>query len=151
MDRPDCYDKAVELLARRSHFRRELEAKLEARNYPGDEIAATLERLTGVGAIDDRRTSREFVESRLRRGPIGRRRVYLELLKRGVDEGVAEEALAVSFPDNDLDAARAAALSWLHRTKRDRAALARHLDRKGFRAGSILRVVEELRNEGELE
>jgi regulatory protein len=147
LDRTGCYEKAVELLARRSHFRRQLEEKLEAREYSGEEITACLERLVEVGAIDDGRTAREFIETRLRRGPIGRRRMFLELVKRGADEDVAEEALAVSFPSDDLEAARQVALAWRRRGREDWAALARHLDRKGFRTASILRVIEEMRGD----
>lgn len=145
MENRDCYDKAVELLARRPHFERQLGEKLAVRGFSRQAIDACLERLRHDGLLDDRRTAREYIEIRLRRGSIGRRRMRLELVKRGAEEEVVDEALEVSFSDDDLASTREVAVAWMRRGKRDWAALARHLDRKGFSTGSILRVVDEAR------
>jgi len=146
LDSRACYDKAVELLARRSHFERQLEEKLLARKFSSREVEVCLQRLVGEQLLDDHRTAREFVETRLRRGPIGRRRMRFELAKRGAPEGVVEEALA-SLPESDLEPTRRVAAAWLRRGRTDWTALARHLDRKGFSTSSILTVVEESRRE----
>ena len=55
---PPCYEKAVQLLASRPHFRRELAGKLLQRGYPADEMEATLDRLTEQGYLDDSATAR---------------------------------------------------------------------------------------------
>ena len=138
---PTPYQKALQLLATRAHFRRELEAKLAQRGYPVAEIAAALERLTEQKYLDDRATARVFVETRLERTSEGRARLRAELLKRGAPEGAVEAALAELTPDDDLPAAREAAESWRRKGGVDPRALARHLERKGFSRRAIVAVL----------
>jgi regulatory protein len=135
-----CHDKAAQLLAARPHFRRELAAKLEQRGFPAGEIAASLDRLSEQGYLDDRAVARGFVESRLSRGE-GRARLRAELLRRGAPEEAAEQALAELTAEDDLPAAREAAERWRRRGGRDPRALARHLDRKGFSRRAIVAVL----------
>jgi regulatory protein len=137
--RPSCDDKAAELLARRPHFRAQLATKLAARGYPGDEVATALDRLERQGYLDDRRTAAEFVERRLARGPLGRRRLAAELVRRGAPPEAVTEALA-GLPADDRAAARAAAARW--RGRGGPAALARHLDRLGFGGAAIREALE---------
>lgn len=138
-----CYDQAVRLLARRGHFRRELMAKLVGRGHPETEVAAALDRLGREGYLDDLRTAREFIAQRLRRGPEGRNRLLAELVRRGVEGETAERALADQLPEDDREAARAAAERWRERGGGDPGALARHLARKGFSQRAILAAVRE--------
>jgi regulatory protein len=139
----NCYDKAVQLLSRRPHFRRQLQAKLEQREYPREEIEATLERLADLGFLDERRCAEEFVELRLRRSPVGRRRLRGELLQRGADAELVEATLDRTLPADDLEPARVAAARWARGRSVDRAALARFLDRQGFSQRAILRLLDE--------
>lgn len=141
----EAYEKAVQLLSRRSHFVRQLEEKLMLRRYPREQVDACLERLVELGLLDDQRTACEFVEMRLRRSPIGRRRMQLELAKRGAPEVAIEQALEGAFSGSDLETTREVAGRWAHSGRRDPQALARHLDRKGFTSGSIRTVLEEMR------
>ena len=143
-ERPSAYDQAVKLLASRPHFRRELERKLFQRRYPEDEIAEALDRLEERRYLDDAEASRRFVEGRLAKGGYGRTRLSAELAARGVDEKVAREALDELLSEDELPAAREEAERWSGRSGRDdRAALARRLERRGFGAGTIARVLEE--------
>jgi regulatory protein len=142
-ERPSCYDKAVELLGRRSHFRRQLADKLRRRGYDADEIAATLERLAGAGYLDDRRTAAEYVEARLARGPEGRARLVAELERRGAPPEAVAAALEGRLPADDLPLAREAARRWRRRGATDPRALARHLGRKGFSQRAVLTLLEE--------
>jgi regulatory protein len=136
---PTCYQKAVQLLAARPHFRAELAGKLSRRGYPPEEIDAALDRLTEQGYLDDREAAAGFVEGRLGRGE-GRARLQAELAKRGVSEEAIEEALG-RLPEDDLPAAREAADTWERRGGTDLAALARHLARKGFSHRAIVAVL----------
>ena len=133
------YDRAVHLLAARPHFRAELEAKLVQRGYPEDEIAAALDRLTAEGYLDDVRAARDFVAHRLEQKAEGRLRLKAELIRRGASEEAVDAALA-EVPEDDLEAARAAAERWARSHKPDPAALARHLARKGFSRRAIFAV-----------
>lgn len=140
------YDKAVQLLSRRSHFRRELERKLSGRGYPQDEVEETLERLERLRFLDDRETARELVTSRLARGPLGRRRLAAELARKGADRDLADQVLDEMLPEDDRPSAREAARRWLDRKRGtpDPRALARHLERKGFSRRAIFTALEDL-------
>ena len=134
------YEKAVQLLAARPHFRRELEAKLRQRGFPAEEIEEALGRLTDQGYLDDRAAARSFVEGRAAKGE-GRTRLKAELAKRGAPEEAIEEALSERTDEDDLPRAREAAEAWRRRQRKggtDPRALARHLDRKGFSRRAIV-------------
>jgi regulatory protein len=138
-----CYDKAVQLLASRPHFRRELQAKLGQRAFSPEEIGEALDRLSAQGYLDDRRTAVAFVEQRLERSSEGRLRLKAELEKRGAPAAAVEEALA-TLPEDDLAPAREAAERWARLHPRGNpAALARHLARKGFSRRAIFAVLDK--------
>jgi regulatory protein len=134
------YDKAVQLLAARPHFRWELEAKLRQRGFSSEEIDEALGRLTDQGYLDDRAAARSFVEGRAAKGE-GRARLRAELAKRGAPEEAIEEALSELTDDDDLPRAREAAEAWRRKGGTDPRALARHLDRKGFSRRAIVAVL----------
>jgi regulatory protein len=142
MPTPNCYDKAVALLARRPHFRSQLAAKLAQRGYPPLEVEAALTRLETRGLLDDRETARAYLASRRARGSEGKARLARELAVRGAPAEVVREVL-VDLPSDELPAARVAAARWQQRGGEDLAALARHLARKGFPAHVIVAVLKE--------
>ncbi|HEX9730566.1 MAG TPA: regulatory protein RecX [Thermoanaerobaculia bacterium] len=137
-----CYNKALDLLSRRPHFRRELAAKLAGRGFEDDEVDDALDRLEAKALLDDRRTARDFVAHRLAREPLGRWRLLAELDRRGAPEGAAQEAVDAVYPDDEGALAAAAAERWRRRTARaTSAALARHLERRGFTRRAIVTVL----------
>lgn len=141
---PSAYDRAVSLLARRPHFRAELEKKLASRGHPEEEVAAALARLREQGYLDDEKLAREFAAQRALRSGEGARKVRAEMEKRGLDAEIIREALAEALPEDDFELAKEAAARWtrVHRPNPD--ALGRHLQRKGFSTRAILRVLQEL-------
>jgi regulatory protein len=141
-----CYQKAVQLLGSRPHFRRELQVKLAQREFPPEEIEEALDRLAGQGYIDDRKTAVAFVEHRLEHKAEGRLRLRAELEKRGAPPDAVEEALA-AVPEDDLEATREAAERWRRLHPRGEPAvltqrLAQHLARKGFSRRAIFAVLK---------
>ncbi len=147
-ERPPCYHKAIALLGRRAHFRRELRAKLEKRQYPEAEVAATLERLASEGLLDDHDLARQRIAERLRREPIGRRRLEQDLYRRGVDRELIREALEELYPEDDSELAQRAAERWHGRGGGP--ALARHLERRGFSSRAIFATLRHLEAEDSL-
>lgn len=145
-DADACYRKAVDLLSRRPHFRAELERKLLARDFATAVVEETLERLADLHFLDDRQAAHDFVRQRLRRSPEGPRKLRAKLVQRGVESGIIEDALSEFFAGGDSDLARDAADRWSRTHRADPAALARHLDRKGFSKSSIMEIV--MRDEG---
>ncbi|HVS65915.1 MAG TPA: regulatory protein RecX [Thermoanaerobaculia bacterium] len=140
---PSCLDRAVALLSRRSHFESEIRGKLRARRYPAEEIDRTLEKLRGLGYLDDRATAEQWVAGERRRRPQGRRRLSHRLERKGVDPEIVAAALDGIDESVELEEARRAADDWTRRHGYDPRRLARHLDGRGFGKRAILVVLEE--------
>lgn len=143
-----CFEKAVELLGRRAHFRRELELKLVRRGYEKDEVKATLDRLQDLKYLDEERTAEAFVEARAERAPAGRPLMRSELVRRGAARTVVEGALEGI---DEAAAAKVAAERFLRRRHRpaeneqDRQkALLRHLASRGFPGHLVRKVLDAL-------
>jgi regulatory protein len=142
---------SLNALTRRGMSRRELERVLGSRDLDQDTVAAELDRLQGVGLIDDRALALDLV-SRLRdRKGLGRTAVAAELSRRLLPNEVIAEALDTIESDDELDTARdlarkrAAQLRSLDRATAERR-LSGFLQRRGY-SGDILRsaVSEALR------
>lgn len=152
-ERPTCYNKALDFLARRSHFRLELAHKLARREYSAEEIDTALEKLAANRFLDDLRTAEEWV--RHRRGKaLGRRRLWAELKERGLSaedaDTVLDEVLGTSDGDDELELVRQVAERWQRSRNADltdpkrRASLARHLERRGFASHVIFSVLDAM-------
>ncbi|MGH9779040.1 MAG: regulatory protein RecX [Candidatus Acidiferrales bacterium] len=88
---------ALRALTRRAHSVAELRAKLLQRALPTASTAEILARLSERGWLDDRRFALGFARSRAARR-YGRRRIAMELRRRGVTDELIEEALAEVLP-----------------------------------------------------
>jgi regulatory protein len=91
--RRDVHERALGLLAVRQRSRRELERRLLAAGFDGDEVAGELERLQGVGLIDDEAFARAVAEHAFERRKAGRRAVASALAAKGVAPSVAAAVL----------------------------------------------------------
>ena len=140
--RQAAYATALRLLAGRDMATARLRDRLAARGFPAGAIDESVIRLTGIGALDDRRSAhaaaRTLVMVRLR----GRHRVGRELERLGFGHDEIEEALRDVVDDD----AEAGALARVVRSKLqgrpipDAAAYRRmfaSLLRRGFPAGLI--------------
>ena len=134
---PTCYNKALDLLSRRAHFRRELKLKLGKRGYGEEDIESTLERLEERNFLNDANLAQEYVRSRVARRPMGRLLLASELRERGVDDVSTDRALAEITPEREAELAQAAAQKWRRTRRGTPAALARHLASRGFSRGLV--------------
>ncbi len=147
-ERPEAFDVGLRLLARREHSRAELSAKLAQRGYEQSEIEPALDRLESEGALDEARFAEQYVRLRLRQG-YGPARIRADLVTRGVDGAALEAALAAEGEADDDE-------HWLERAEAarrrrfgaelpgdydERARQARFLERRGFPAAHIARVL----------
>ncbi|GIX21238.1 MAG: regulatory protein RecX [Gammaproteobacteria bacterium] len=125
---------ALGLLARREHSRRELVLKLRARECPEEIIDAVLDALAAEGMQSDARFAEYFVLNRVERGA-GPLRIRAELLARGLDDAVIDEALA-PYKGRWRDLARRAYLKRYGETaptdERERAKRMAFLQQRGF-------------------
>lgn len=142
----DCKDKALDLVGRRPHFRRELQHKLLNRGYSPEKVGEALEDLARLGLLDDLQHARDLAAGSMTRKGFGPRRIRLELRRRGVEEAIAETVVAEVFEDPGEELRRALAAVGERETDRrsDADRLARKLDRKGYSKGVILRVLGDL-------
>ncbi len=95
------YEYALRALARRSHTVAELEAKIRRRCAEEEDVDAVVEKLRRHGYLDDARVAESHTAIRRDFNVLGRKRVLVELKRRGVEEGMAEEAVADSYEDCD--------------------------------------------------
>ncbi len=142
-----CFDKACQLLSRRPHFRAEIARKLDERGFGRTAVDGALERLAELGYLDDAACARSLAAGPLSRRGYGPLRMRAELERRGAPAEEASSAVAAAFADGEEEAARRVARRWLARRPAGRAALARHLDRKGFSTAVVLGLVRELTGE----
>ena len=83
----EIYNKALDLLSRREHSRKELYLKLIKRFESKEEINFTLDKLEGNNLLNDSRFSEEYVQARRKRG-FGPIKISVELEQRGVNESL---------------------------------------------------------------
>ena len=114
---------AVRFLGTRPRTRWELERRLRRAAATDEVISATLDRLAGMGYVDDTAFARWWAEQRDRHAPRGRRMVEAELRQHGVPRDVLESLRGEELADAVLDAEAVPGSE----AERARTALDRHL------------------------
>lgn len=150
-----AYGKALEFLARRDHFRSELVEKLRRKGFDEDDIDHALERINGLGLLDDEALAKRFVEFRSVDRGWGPHRLRMELCRRGVDGSLAERVsrLGDELHDRALETAvrkvevRAKRGWW--RLPQGRARLVKSLIARGFTTDVAYRTVGRVADERE--
>ena len=151
-----AYRAAVRAQTRRPHARAELRRRLMRKQHPGAAVDAALERLAAQDLLDDRRFAEHFVATRAAQGR-GSVRLLQDLRRQGVDQRVAEAAVASSLAAEGIDEStalrrvaerRARQLGALPQTAKRRRLLA-YLARRGYRGAEVRKVVEQLMAETE--
>jgi len=133
-----AYDKALGLLARREHSRRELKTKLRQGGYEGEETSAAIERLGEQHYQDDDRFAELLLRSRIAQG-YGPTRLRMELKTHGLSDARIRELLDAAEVDWNASAAAqlrrrygAGTADPAERTRR-----AQFLLRRGFAAATV--------------
>ena len=135
-------ERAVKMLARREHTRRELARKLAADAEDPVKIERLLDELEARGWLSETRVAEQVIHTR--RGRFGARRIERDL--RG--KGVSEEAVAAALPqlkEGELEAARGV---WRRkfgrepRTASERGRQVRFLQGRGFELEVIFKVIK---------
>jgi len=134
-----AYDKALGLLARREHSRRELKLKLRQGGYAGDEAGDALDRLGEQHYQDDDRFGEMLVRSRASQG-YGPLRLRAELKSHGLSDARIRQLL----DEAGIDWAASAAAQLRRRygatavpDPSERARRAQFLLRRGFPAATV--------------
>jgi len=108
----------------------ELTSRLQAKGYPVEIVDAIVAHLVEKSLLDDQRVIERVVEQLLAKPGAGRLKVKARLLSRGLDEGVADRALAEI---SDEDQIRSALDTFVGRPfLEDQTRAYRHLANRGF-------------------
>ena len=97
------YDRALDMLESRARGADELKRLLLRKGEPPADVDATLERLIASGLIDDANYARQVARSKALGAGMSRRRIQLELTRRGVAKDVSSEAIADVFEEEGVD------------------------------------------------
>lgn len=140
--KPSAYNKALGLLARREHSRRELRQKLDRSGYARDEAGEALDRLGEQHYQDDDRFAEALIRNRAGQG-YGPMRLRAELKSHGLSEARIRSLLDAA----DIDWAESAASQLRRRygaagttDSAERARRAQFLLRRGFPAATVRNV-----------
>lgn len=136
-----AYSAALAFLARQRCTEARLWQHLERKGFDAASTRDAIERCAREGFVDDRLYARLYVERK--RKPVGNGRLVGELVRKGVDGEAA--AAAVAALDDDEGARCTQAFERLiERTPAiPYARAARHLERLGFPAATIYRILRE--------
>lgn len=125
--------KAAELLARREHSRFELYNKLRQRQFRSSVIQMTLDEYQRLELLDDFRFAEMWIRTRIKRKPEGVNKLKAALRQKGVEESVAEAALAQEFDQGTQQAAlERATEKMIKKSNGDRDKFIRMLLGRGF-------------------
>jgi len=131
--------KALDLLARREHSRRELARKLQVQGFDAQAVDGALAALEAEGLLSDARFAETFVWSRFQRGS-GPQKIHAELRERGVDEALIDshiEALADDWQGLLREVREKRFGRALPDNVRERSRQMRFLQQRGFTAEQI--------------
>ena len=143
-DPPDAYRKALGLLVRREHSRRELRRKLDAKGADATASETALDTLAEQGYQDDTRFAEMLVRTRIG-GGYGPQRIRAELGTHGIDDAaiaaVLDEADA-DWPALAIDALRRRYGARAAKDNAERIKRSHYLMRRGFDGDSIRAAVK---------
>ena len=106
--RHEALNYAFLLLSYKARTTVELDRRLVRKGFSPDIIKPTIERLAELKMVDDADFARRFAEDRVSIGHRGKRRVYSELLKRGLERRQIDAAIG-NAPDETAGAREVAA------------------------------------------
>jgi regulatory protein len=109
----------LRLLTVRARTRAELLGQLTKRGYPDEVGERVLDRLAGVGLVDDRDFAEQWVRSRRVHAGKGKRALASELRTKGVDDEVIADALAGVDPGAERTRAEQLVADKLRRERLD--------------------------------
>ncbi len=139
---------ALRLLRIRPRSRRELEKRLLRHGYAPEAVQDVLEKFVQAGLVDDRAFARDWARARAYRG-MGDVAIVNELIRRfHIPEGVAREAVAEVFNEEEAFArARERLARWWARLREDprgRRKLYERAWRRGIPSAWVERFLKEV-------
>jgi regulatory protein len=145
-----AYRTVLRSLEIRSFARSDLIRRLVRKGHPRSAVEAAVERVAGLGLLDDAAFAQSYVQTRAARGR-GPSRLTRDLLAMGVERSVIDRAIAAEWPEGSdrstmplaLATKRAAQLGSLPRPVKRRRVVA-YLARRGFSGREISELVDKV-------
>lgn len=146
-------DSAANFLGYRPRSTSEVQRNLTEKEFPAEVIDAAVQRLIGLGYLDDEAFARYWVQNRGEFKPLSHRALRQELRQKGVDNTIIDTVLE-AVGEGDL--AYKAALTQSRRLKKlsrkeFHTKLANFLQRRGFSYSTARDVIQRLVDELEAE
>ena len=147
------YDRALDLLAIRARSVTELRRKLVQKGEPVEAVDEAIERLKGQKVLDDDQFARQFARSKVMGGGASRRRIAMELGRKGVDRETADAAIEDLVESEGIDVSatvhKVAEKKWKSLSKVDEQTATRRLyaflARRGFNPDEIKTAMQALK------
>ncbi len=138
---------AMNALTRRGMSKREVERSLRSRELDDDTVASELDRLEGVGLIDDMALAQNLVGTLQERKGLGRSAIAAELIRRLLAPAAIEYALDLIETGDELGRARDVAVKRAAQLRSyDRETAVRRLSaflmRRGYSGSTVRAAVE---------
>ncbi len=141
--------KAMQLLERMDRTEKGLREKLRQGGFSPEAVENAVDYVKSFGYIDDARYARNYISGRL--GTRGRQRILQELYQRGIDRQTALDAYEETAQLQETDERETLRTAILRKypeetslSDKEMRRLYGFLIRRGFSAGDILQVMEEL-------
>jgi regulatory protein len=149
------YEQALSLLEFRARTVAELRGKLITKGAPHAEVEAVIARLSDQKLLDDASFARQFARTRILGAGASRRRIVLELRRKGVAPSVADQAVdsleELEGIDSSASIHRVAARKWKSLAAFDEFTRKRRLyaflARRGFNPDEIRGAMDKLGEE----
>ncbi len=145
--------RAIQIIERLLKFRnrseQEMRLRLRKHRIPEGVVDQIIKDLKRSHIVDDRQFTKDWINSRLRK-PFGFRRIFIELKKKGINDGLINEELkAASNAINEEEIVRDIAKKRLPYYKNCQRLTAKrrlyeYLTRRGFSLSIIQKVIQDL-------
>lgn len=147
------YSRALDLLALRPRSVVELRRKLIQKGEPVEAVDDAIERLKGQKVLDDEQFARQFARAKVVGAGASRRRIAMELGRKGVDRETADAAIDDLAESEGIDLSasihKVAARKWRSLSKLDDQTATRRLygflARRGFNPDEIRSAMQALK------
>lgn len=107
MSDEDSRKKALELslwyLSKNARTVHEIETRLIRKEYSAEDVSYVIKRLVDLDFLNDAKYAKNYVDGAKLGKPKGRHRIRLELIKRGVDKELIENAIEEGFAEGEQE------------------------------------------------
>lgn len=141
---------ALWYLSKSARTAHEIEVRLARKEYGAEDIAYVVKRLKELNFLNDAEYAKNYTRNAKLGKPKGKHRIRMELIKKGVDKELIDDALEEGFAEGEqeelIDSAAKIYLKKIHNLPREKVynRLMGYLLRRGFDYGKVSTKVKEL-------